>query len=97
MRNRASHHKKFLREWQVLKARYEQGEAEEVWCTREDAKTVIDDLTEEEFAVLTAVLGHLFGLNERFPKASEVRGLEGAYGISHWQDDHGCRLDWGSQ
>jgi hypothetical protein len=76
MRNRASHHNKFLREWQILKARYEQGESEEAWCTREDAKAVIDDLTEEEFDVLTAVLGHLFVLNERFPKESEVRRLE---------------------
>jgi hypothetical protein len=76
MRNRAHHQHKFLREWQLLKARHEQGESEEVWCTREDAKAVIDDLTEEEFAVLTAVLGHLFVLNERFPKESEVRGLE---------------------
>jgi hypothetical protein len=37
---------------------------------------VIDDLTEEEFAVLTAVLGHLFVLNEGFPKKSDVRRLE---------------------
>jgi hypothetical protein len=33
---------------------------------------VIDDLTEEEFDVLTAVLGRLFVLNERFPKEPEV-------------------------
>jgi hypothetical protein len=60
MRNRAHHQHEFLREWQLLKARHEQGEADEVWCTREDAKAVIDDLTEEEFAVLTAVVGHLY-------------------------------------
>jgi len=56
MRNQAQHHNRFLREWQILKARHEQGAFEEAWCTREDAKAVIDDLTEEEFAILTAVL-----------------------------------------
>ena len=76
MRNRAQHHNRFLREWQILKARHEQGAFEEAWCTREDAKAVIDDLTEEEFAILTAVLGHLFLLNERFPKEPDVRRLE---------------------
>jgi len=76
MRNRTQHHDKFLREWQVLKASLEHGTSEEPWCTREGAKAVIDDLTDEEFAVLTAVLGHLYLLNDRFPKESDVRRLE---------------------
>jgi hypothetical protein len=76
MRNRAQHHNKFLREWQVLKASLEHGASDEPWCTREDAKAVIDDLTEEGFAVLTAVVGHLYLLNERFPKEPDVRRLE---------------------
>jgi hypothetical protein len=56
MRNRAHHQKKFLREWHILKVRHEQEDAEEVWCTREGAEAVIDDLTDEEFAVLTACI-----------------------------------------
>jgi predicted nucleic acid-binding protein len=76
MRNRVQHQNKFLREWQVLKARHEQRESKDLWCTREGAKAVIDDLTEEEFAVLTAILGHLFLLNERLPKEPDVRRPE---------------------
>jgi hypothetical protein len=59
--------------------RYQQRLRETSECPNApDAKAVIDDLTEEEFDVLTAVLGHLFVLNERFPKESEVRHLEDA-------------------
>jgi len=76
MRNREQHQHKFLRAWSVLKARLEREASEEPWCTRQDAKAVIDDLTEEEFTVLTAVLGHLFSLNERFPQKAAVREHE---------------------
>lgn len=76
MRNRAHHQYKLLRDWQVLKASLEHGASEKPWCTKEGAKAVIDDLTDEEFAVLTAVLGHLYLLKDRFPKEPDVRRLE---------------------
>ena len=76
MQNRAHHQDKFVREWQALKTSHDRGEPEEVWCTRAGAKAVIDDLSEEEFAVLTAVLGHLFLLNEQFPTVQAIRSRE---------------------
>jgi len=69
MRNRGKHENKFVR---PLKGLEELREPEEEWCTREEAKEVIDDLNDEEFTVVTNVLGHLFLLDEDFPTEDEV-------------------------
>src|SRR3989338_4423798 len=70
MRNRKKHERKFLREWREEDLK---NPTKQPWCTRAGAKSVIDDLTDEEFEVVTDVLAHLYLLNERFPAEKDHR------------------------
>lgn len=74
MRNKEKHRDKFVRPLDLEKMR-EGLEEDEEWCSREDAKEVIGDLTDEEFEVVKDVLGHLFILDEKFPTEKEFREL----------------------
>jgi len=48
-----------------------EGSALGLTCSRRDAKAMIDDLTNKEFEVLAALLGHFLMLDEKFPTAEE--------------------------
>ncbi|MBI4837161.1 MAG: hypothetical protein HY813_02005 [Candidatus Portnoybacteria bacterium] len=42
-------------------------------CSRRDAKALIDDLTDKEFEVLAALLGHFSMLDEKFPTDEDAQ------------------------
>lgn len=68
MRNRKKHENKFLRTFSssnIDELFKDTEEKDELWCTREGAKEVINDLNDKEFTVVTDVLGHLYQMKNR--------------------------------
>jgi len=73
MKNQKKHERKFRRDWEEVKKTLANKRGVDEWCTRTGAKEVIDDLTKQEFEVITNVLGHLYSINGKFSTKQTFR------------------------